>query len=61
MPAASGQHSAETRWSFLRYVLGADDAGGRRSQLQAALTRYTAAMARHHRQDQVLSACGRRR
>jgi carbonic anhydrase/acetyltransferase-like protein (isoleucine patch superfamily) len=52
---------AETGWSFLHYVLGADDADGRRGQLQAALARYTAAMARHHRQDEVLSACGRRR
>jgi carbonic anhydrase/acetyltransferase-like protein (isoleucine patch superfamily) len=52
---------AEAGWSFVHYVLGADDAGGRRGQLQAALARYTAAMARHHRQDEVLSACGRRR
>ena len=52
---------AEAGWSFVHYVLGADDAGGRRDQLQAALARYTAAMARHHRQDEVLSACGRRR
>jgi carbonic anhydrase/acetyltransferase-like protein (isoleucine patch superfamily) len=52
---------AETGWSFLHYMLGADDAGGRRDQLQAALARYTAAMARHHRQDQVIfaSECGR--
>jgi len=49
---------AETGWSFLHYVLGADDTGGRRDQLQAALARYTAAMARHHRQDQVLPARG---
>jgi carbonic anhydrase/acetyltransferase-like protein (isoleucine patch superfamily) len=55
-PIAAGL--AEAGWSFLHYVLGVDDAGGRRDQLQAALARYTAAMARHHRQDQVLSACG---
>jgi carbonic anhydrase/acetyltransferase-like protein (isoleucine patch superfamily) len=54
-PIAAGL--AEAGWSFLHYVLGADDAGGRHGQLQAALARYTAAMARHHRQDQVLSAC----
>ena len=58
-PIAAGL--AEAGWSFVHYVLGADDAGGRRGQLQAALARYTAAMARHHRQDEVLSACGRRR
>jgi carbonic anhydrase/acetyltransferase-like protein (isoleucine patch superfamily) len=55
-PIAAGL--AEAGWSFLHYVLGVDDAGGRRGQLQAALARYTAAMARHHRQDQVLSTCG---
>jgi carbonic anhydrase/acetyltransferase-like protein (isoleucine patch superfamily) len=54
-PIAAGL--AEAGWSFLHYVLGADDAGGRHGQLQAALARYTAAMARHHRQDQVLSGC----
>ena len=48
----------KTGWSFLHYMLGADDTGGHRDQFQAALARYTAAMARHHRQDQVLSACG---
>jgi carbonic anhydrase/acetyltransferase-like protein (isoleucine patch superfamily) len=48
---------AETGWSFLPLVLGVDDAGGRREQLRAALARYTAAMARHHRQDQIIPAC----
>jgi hypothetical protein len=48
---------AEAGWSLLHYVLGADDAGGRRDQLQTALARHTAAMARHHRQDQVIAAC----
>jgi carbonic anhydrase/acetyltransferase-like protein (isoleucine patch superfamily) len=47
---------AEAGPAFLHYVLGADDAGGRRDQLQAALARYTAAMARHHRQDQIIPA-----
>jgi hypothetical protein len=36
-------------------MLGVDDAGDRRDQLRAALARYTAAMARHHRQDQVIA------
>jgi carbonic anhydrase/acetyltransferase-like protein (isoleucine patch superfamily) len=48
---------AEAGWSFLPFMLGVDDAGGRRDQLRAALGRYTAAMARHHRQDQVIAAC----
>jgi carbonic anhydrase/acetyltransferase-like protein (isoleucine patch superfamily) len=46
---------AEAGWSFLLFMLGVDDAGGRREQLRAALARYTAAMARHHRQDQVIA------
>ena len=45
---------AETRWSFLPLAFGIDDAGGRREQLRAALGRYTAALARHHRQDQII-------
>jgi hypothetical protein len=53
-----GAGLAEAGWSFLHYVLGADDAGGRRGQLQAALARYTAAMARHNRQDQIIPAPG---
>jgi hypothetical protein len=48
---------AEAGWSFLHYVLGADDAGGRPAQLRAALARYTAAMARHHRRDEIIGAC----
>ena len=49
---------AEAGWSFLPFVFGVDDAGGgRRDQLRAALARYTAAMARHHLQDQVIAAC----
>jgi len=46
---------AEAGWSFLPFMLGVDDAGGRRDQLRAALARYTAAMARHHCQDQVIA------
>jgi carbonic anhydrase/acetyltransferase-like protein (isoleucine patch superfamily) len=44
-------------WGFLPYIFGADDAGGRRGALHAALRRYTAALARHHRQDQLIGAC----
>jgi carbonic anhydrase/acetyltransferase-like protein (isoleucine patch superfamily) len=47
---------AEAGWSFFPFMLGVDDAGGRREQLRAALARYTAAMARHHGQDQVIAA-----
>ena len=49
-----GAGLAETGWSFLPLVFGIDDAGGRREQLRAALARYTAALARHHRQDQII-------
>ena len=47
---------AEAGWSFFPFMLGVDDAGGRRDQLRAAVKRYTAAMARRHRQDQVIAA-----
>ena len=43
-------------WSFFPVIFGVDDAGGRRDQLRAALARYTAAMIRQHRQDQVIAA-----
>ena len=49
---------AETGWSFLPFIFGVDDAGGRRDQLRTALQRYTAAMACHHRQDEAIGACG---
>jgi carbonic anhydrase/acetyltransferase-like protein (isoleucine patch superfamily) len=49
---------AEAGPAFLHYVLGLDDGGGHREQLQAALARYTAAMARRHRQDQIIPASG---
>ena len=45
---------AETGWSFPPVIFGVDDAGGRAGQLRAALQRYTAAMARHHRRDQMV-------
>jgi carbonic anhydrase/acetyltransferase-like protein (isoleucine patch superfamily) len=44
---------AEAGWGFFPFMLGVDDAGGRRGQLRAALARYTAAMIRHHRMDQI--------
>ena len=44
-------------WSFFPFAFGVDDAGGRREQLRAALQRYTRAIARHHRQDEVIRAC----
>jgi carbonic anhydrase/acetyltransferase-like protein (isoleucine patch superfamily) len=47
---------AEAGWSFLPFIFGIDDAGGRRDQLRTALARYTAAMACHHRQEQILPA-----
>jgi carbonic anhydrase/acetyltransferase-like protein (isoleucine patch superfamily) len=45
---------AEAHWSFLPLVFGIDDADGRREQLGAALARYTAAMIRHHCQDELI-------
>ena len=47
---------AGTGWSFFPFIFGVDDVGGRREQLRAALARYTAAMIRHHRQDQAIAA-----
>jgi carbonic anhydrase/acetyltransferase-like protein (isoleucine patch superfamily) len=47
---------AEAGWSFFPFIFGVDDVGGRREQLRAALARYTAAMIRHHRQDQAIAA-----
>jgi carbonic anhydrase/acetyltransferase-like protein (isoleucine patch superfamily) len=40
---------------FLPFVFGIDDAGDRRQQMQAALRRYTAAVARHHREDEIIT------
>jgi carbonic anhydrase/acetyltransferase-like protein (isoleucine patch superfamily) len=48
---------AEAGWSFFPFAFGVDDAGGRREQLRAALHRYTRAIARHHRQDEIVRAC----
>jgi carbonic anhydrase/acetyltransferase-like protein (isoleucine patch superfamily) len=41
---------------FLPFVFGIDEAADRREQMQAALRRYTTAIARHHHQDEVLAA-----
>jgi carbonic anhydrase/acetyltransferase-like protein (isoleucine patch superfamily) len=47
---------AEVVGGFLPFVFGIDEAADRREQMQAALKRYTAAIARHHRQDEVIPA-----
>jgi carbonic anhydrase/acetyltransferase-like protein (isoleucine patch superfamily) len=47
---------AEVGGGFLPFVFGIDEAADRREQMQAALRRYTAAIARHHRQDGVIPA-----
>jgi len=49
---------AEVGGGFLPFVFGVDDAGDRREQMQAALQRYTAAMARHHREDEIILITG---
>lgn len=41
---------------FLPFVFGIDEAAGRREQMQAALQRYTTAIAQHHRHDEVIPA-----
>jgi carbonic anhydrase/acetyltransferase-like protein (isoleucine patch superfamily) len=45
---------AEVGGGFLPFVSGIEEAADRRGQVQAALQRYTAAIARHHRQDEVI-------
>jgi carbonic anhydrase/acetyltransferase-like protein (isoleucine patch superfamily) len=47
---------AEVGGGFLPFVFGVDDAGDRREQMQSALQRYTGAMARHHREDEIIPA-----
>jgi carbonic anhydrase/acetyltransferase-like protein (isoleucine patch superfamily) len=49
---------AEVGGGFLPFVFGIDEAADRREQMQAALRRYTAAIARHHHQDEVIPASG---
>ncbi len=46
----------EVGGGFLPFVFGIDEAADRREQMQAALQRYTAAIARHHRRDEVILA-----
>jgi carbonic anhydrase/acetyltransferase-like protein (isoleucine patch superfamily) len=46
----------EVAGGFLPFVFGIDEAADRRQQMQAALRRYTAAIARQHRQDEVMPA-----
>jgi carbonic anhydrase/acetyltransferase-like protein (isoleucine patch superfamily) len=44
----------EVAGGFLPFVFGIDEVADRREQMQAALRRYTTAIARHHRQDEVV-------
>jgi hypothetical protein len=46
----------EVGGGFLPFVFGIDEAANRREQMQAALQRYTAAIARRHHQDEVIPA-----
>jgi hypothetical protein len=47
---------AEVGGGFLPFVFGIEEAADRREQMQAALKRYTAAIARYHHQDEVIPA-----
>ena len=47
---------AEVGGGFLSFVFGIEEAADRREQMQAALQRYTAAIARYHHQDEVIPA-----
>ena len=47
---------AEVGGGFLPFVFGIEEAADRREQMQGALRRYTAAIARRHRQDEVIPA-----
>jgi carbonic anhydrase/acetyltransferase-like protein (isoleucine patch superfamily) len=47
---------AEVGGGFLPFVFGIEEAADRREQMQAALQRYTTAVARRHRQDEVIPA-----
>jgi carbonic anhydrase/acetyltransferase-like protein (isoleucine patch superfamily) len=46
----------EVGGGFLPFVFGIDEAADRREQMQAALRRYTTAIARRHHQDEVIPA-----
>jgi len=45
---------AELGGGFIPFVFGIEEAADRREQMQAALQRYTSAIARRHRQDEVI-------
>jgi len=45
---------AEVGGGFLPYVFGVEDVGDRHDQMRAALQRYTKAMTRHHREDEIV-------
>jgi carbonic anhydrase/acetyltransferase-like protein (isoleucine patch superfamily) len=47
---------AEVGGGFLPFVFGIEEAADRREQMQAALQRYTTAIARRHHQDEVIPA-----
>jgi carbonic anhydrase/acetyltransferase-like protein (isoleucine patch superfamily) len=47
---------AEVGGGFLSFVFGIEEAADRREQMQAALQRYTSAVAHRHRQDEVVTA-----
>jgi hypothetical protein len=52
----AGPHAQLTGGGIAHEAFIAADADGRRDQLRAALQRYTAAMGRHHRQDEIIPA-----
>jgi carbonic anhydrase/acetyltransferase-like protein (isoleucine patch superfamily) len=47
---------AKVGGGFLSFVFGVEEAADRREEMQAALKRYTTAIARRHRQDEVIAA-----
>jgi carbonic anhydrase/acetyltransferase-like protein (isoleucine patch superfamily) len=47
---------AKVGGGFLSFVFGIEEAAGRREEMQAALKRYTTAISRRHRQDEVIAA-----
>jgi hypothetical protein len=47
---------AKVGGGFLPFVFGIEEVADRREQMQSALQRYTTAIARRHRQDEVIPA-----
>jgi carbonic anhydrase/acetyltransferase-like protein (isoleucine patch superfamily) len=45
---------AEVEGGFLPFVFGVDDSANRHEQMRTALQRYTRAMTRHHREDEII-------